>query len=181
MSACKVPLTFSSLFISYVTMIIVQFGGLLSVRNRRVSIVQSNPLWGPRRNLVVPAGMAATVFVTVVNLYGPGLQDVFGTAPIPGMFWGIPFAFALGILVMDELRKLLVRTHPEVSHTSIRAQLLPVIDESVVDHCEVGVVRGYYTGGLLHRLEKRSVCCSNRTYRLYRHSIMHSQSIRMES
>ena len=93
----------------------MQYGGLLAVRNRRVSILQSNPLWGPRRNLAVPAGMAATALVAVVNLYGSGLQSVFGTTPIPGMFWGIPFAFALGILAVDETRKLVVRTYPNVS------------------------------------------------------------------
>ena len=95
-------------------MVFMQYGGLLAVRNRRVSILQSNPLWGPRRNLAVPLGMIATMLIGVVNLYGPGLQRVFGTTPIPGMFWGIPFAFAAGILTMDEIRKLIVRTHPKV-------------------------------------------------------------------
>ncbi|CCL98313.1 uncharacterized protein FIBRA_00307 [Fibroporia radiculosa] len=99
--------------IYYVTMVFMQYGGLLSVRNRRVSILNSNPLWGPRRNLAVPCGMIATALIAVVNLYGRGLQDVFNTAPIPGMFWGIPFTFALGILTMDELRKLIVRTYPK--------------------------------------------------------------------
>ena len=88
------------------------------MRNRRVSIFQSNPLWGPRRNLVVPLGMIATALIAVVNLYGPGLQRVFDTTPIPGMFWGIPFGFALGILMVDEVRKLLVRTYPNVSRRS---------------------------------------------------------------
>ena len=85
------------------------------MRNRRVSILQSNPLWGPRRNYAVPLGMIATALIAVVNLYGPGLQNVFGTTPIPGMFWGLPFSFALGILCMDETRKLIVRTYPKVS------------------------------------------------------------------
>ena len=96
-------------------MVFMQYGGLLAVRNRRVSILQSNPLWGPRQNLVVPVGMIGTALVALVNLYGPGLQHVFGTTPIPGMFWGIPFAFALGILAVDETRKLVVRTYPNVS------------------------------------------------------------------
>lgn len=95
-------------------MVFMQYGGLLSVRNRRVSILQSNPLWGPRRNLVVLMGMIGTALIAVVNLYGHGLQRVFGTAPIPGMFWGIPFSFALGILIMDEIRKLVVRTYPKM-------------------------------------------------------------------
>lgn len=103
-------------FFSYVTLVICQYGDLLSVRNRRVSMVHSNPLWGPRRNLVVPFSMAATALIAVINLYGPGLQNVFYTRPIPGMFWGIPFAFALGILLMDELRKLIVRTYPKVRY-----------------------------------------------------------------
>ena len=92
----------------------MQYGGLLSVRNRRVSILNSNPLWGPRRNLAVPAGMLATALIGVVNLYGPGLQGVFQTTPIPSKFWGIPFTFALGILIMDETRKLIVRSYPKV-------------------------------------------------------------------
>ena len=96
-------------------MVFMQYGGLLAVRNRRVSILQSNPLWGPRRNLAVPLGMIATMLIGVVNLYGPGLQRVFGTTPIPGMFWGIPFAFAAGILTVDEIRKLIARTYPNVS------------------------------------------------------------------
>lgn len=97
----------------YVTMVFMQYGGLLSVRNRRVSILQSNPLWGPRRNLAVPLGMIATALIAVANLYGPGLEHVFNTAPIPGMFWGLPFTFALGILCVDETRKLIVRTYPK--------------------------------------------------------------------
>ena len=92
----------------------MQYGGLLSVRNRRVSIINSNPLWGPRRNLAVPAGMLATALIGVVNLYGRDLQRVFLTAPIPAKFWGIPFGFALGILIMDETRKLIVRMYPKV-------------------------------------------------------------------
>ena len=95
-------------------MIFMQYGGLLAVRNRRVSIINSNPLWGPRRNLAIIAGMLATALIGVVNLYGPGFQGVFLTTPIPSKFWGIPFAFALGILIMDETRKLIVRSYPKV-------------------------------------------------------------------
>ena len=99
---------------SYITMVFMQYGGLLSIRNRRVSILNSNPLWGPRRNLAVPAGMLCTALIGVANLYGPGLQRVFGTTPIPSKFWGIPFGFALGILIMDETRKAIVRSYPKV-------------------------------------------------------------------
>ncbi|KAI6118465.1 calcium ATPase transmembrane domain M-containing protein [Pisolithus sp. B1] len=96
----------------YVTMVFIQYGSLLAIRNRRVSILRSNPLWGPRRNLFVPVCMVGTALIAVVNLYGLGLQTVFSTTPIPGMFWGPPFAFALGILCVDEARKACVRARP---------------------------------------------------------------------
>jgi sodium/potassium-transporting ATPase subunit alpha len=101
---------------SYVTMVICQYGVLLSVRNRRYTIFKSNPFWGPRQNLAIPVGMTATVLIAIANLYGPGLRHVFATASIPGMYWGTPFAFALGILLIDETRKLLVRAYPKVCH-----------------------------------------------------------------
>ncbi|KAG1816771.1 uncharacterized protein BJ212DRAFT_1430271 [Suillus subaureus] len=101
--------------IYYVTMVFMQYGNLLAIRNRRVSLLQSNPLWGPRKNIAVPIGMVATALIAVINLYGPGLQNVFLTTPIPGMFWGPPFAFGLGILCVDEVRKLIVRTYPKAS------------------------------------------------------------------
>jgi sodium/potassium-transporting ATPase subunit alpha len=95
-------------------MVIMQFGGILSARTRRMSILNSNPLWGPRKNLAIFAGMIFSTLIAIVNLYGPGFQHVFDTAPIPGMFWGIPFAFAFGILCVDESRKLIVRSYPQV-------------------------------------------------------------------
>lgn len=95
-------------------MVLMQYGVVLSIRNRRYTTIYSNPLWGPRQNLAIPMGMVATVLIAIANLYGPGLQRVFATQPILGMFWGLPFCFALGVLIMDELRKLVVRTYPKV-------------------------------------------------------------------
>ncbi|KAG1848307.1 hypothetical protein DFJ58DRAFT_796452 [Suillus subalutaceus] len=99
--------------IYYVTVTIGQCGTLLAVCNRRVSILHSNPLWGPRRNLLVLVGITGTILICIVNLYGAVFQRVFGTTPIPGMFWGLPFTFALGILLMDETRKAIVRKYPK--------------------------------------------------------------------
>jgi sodium/potassium-transporting ATPase subunit alpha len=62
-------------------MVFMQYGGLLAVRNRRVSIIHSNPLWGPRRNLAVPMGMVATALIAVVNFYGPGFQVIMESTP----------------------------------------------------------------------------------------------------
>lgn len=110
-------------------MVFIQYGSLLAIRNRRVSLLQSNPLWGPRQNLIVPVGMIGTALIAIVNLYGPGLQSVFSTTPIPVMFWFPPFGFALAILIVDELRKLIVRTYPKVSHECMSTTMpLTVLD-----------------------------------------------------
>ena len=94
----------------------VDHHAILAVRNRRVSILNSSPLWGPRRNSAIPVGLLLSALIGVVNLYGPGLQNVFSTFPTPSKFWGIPFGFALGILIMDETRKMIVRSYPKVMH-----------------------------------------------------------------
>ncbi|KXS15914.1 calcium ATPase [Gonapodya prolifera JEL478] len=99
--------------IYYVTMVITQFGVLLSVRTRRNSILSANPLWGPRQNLRLFGAMLVSVLWALAWLYGPGIQFAFGTMPVPVKYWFIPFGFALGILVLDETRKLVVRTFPK--------------------------------------------------------------------
>ncbi|KAJ3309037.1 hypothetical protein HDV04_000543 [Boothiomyces sp. JEL0838] len=97
----------------YVTLAICQFGTLFAVRNRTSSIFESNPLWGPRKNLVIPFSMAGSILICILSLYLPFIQNAFYTAPIPAKYWGIPFLLALGIIIMDEIRKALVRAFPK--------------------------------------------------------------------
>lgn len=97
----------------YVCMVICQFGSLLAIRNRSVSILESNPLWGPRQNLMIFASMAGSIIVSLITLYGYWIQVIFVTAPIPVKYWFIPFGFAALILVVDETRKALVRAYPK--------------------------------------------------------------------
>ncbi|ETS61563.1 p-type atpase [Moesziomyces aphidis] len=96
----------------FVTLVILQWGNLLSVRNKRLSIFQADPIRKERRNpwLLVGAlgALVIAIFVTEVK----GIQNLFGTASIPIEHWFIPIPLAIGLLGMDELRKLLVRTFP---------------------------------------------------------------------
>ncbi|CEJ91884.1 Putative Sodium/potassium-transporting ATPase subunit alpha-2 [[Torrubiella] hemipterigena] len=98
--------------IYFVTLVILQWGNILSVRNRRLSIFQADPFTKARRNpwlmLSAVISLAIAIFVTEV----PGIQNLFGTASVPIQFWLIPIPLALGILVMDEIRKVIVRTFP---------------------------------------------------------------------
>ncbi|KAJ1562114.1 hypothetical protein HK405_015740 [Cladochytrium tenue] len=103
-------LVYSGNSVYYVCLIIVQYGDLLAIRNRRVSLLQSNPLWGPRRNLFVVVGMVCTLLFGFLNVFTPGIQTVFLTGDIPVKFWFIPLSFAVGLLLMDEMRKLISPT-----------------------------------------------------------------------
>jgi sodium/potassium-transporting ATPase subunit alpha len=97
----------------FVTLVILQWGNLLSIRNKRLSILQADPFTAKRRNpwLVLGAFSAfvIAVFVTAV----PGINSLFATAPVPIEFWLIPIPLSLGILIMDEMRKLAVRCFPK--------------------------------------------------------------------
>jgi sodium/potassium-transporting ATPase subunit alpha len=97
----------------FVTLVVLQLGNLLSIRNKRLSIFQADPIRPERRNpwLVLGAlfALAVAIFVTEVK----GLQTLFGTASVPIEFWLIPLPLALGILILDEIRKLVVRTFPK--------------------------------------------------------------------
>jgi sodium/potassium-transporting ATPase subunit alpha len=96
----------------FVTLVILQWGNILSVRNRRLSIVQADPFTQKRRNPWLLLGMLISLAIAIFVTEVPGLQTLFLTASVPIEFWLIPIPLALGILVLDELRKLIVRLFP---------------------------------------------------------------------
>lgn len=96
----------------FVTLVILQWGNILSVRNRRLSIVQADPFTKKRRNPWLLLGMLISLAIAIFVTEVPGLQTLFLTASVPIEFWLIPIPLALGILVLDEVRKLVVRLFP---------------------------------------------------------------------
>ncbi|RDB19722.1 Sodium/potassium-transporting ATPase subunit alpha [Hypsizygus marmoreus] len=96
----------------FVTLVILQWGNLLSVRNKRLSIFQADPFRAKRRNPWLFAGALCALVIAIFVTEVPGIQKLFLTASVPTEFWLIPLPLALGILAMDEVRKLLVRTFP---------------------------------------------------------------------
>ncbi|KJZ71818.1 hypothetical protein HIM_08789 [Hirsutella minnesotensis 3608] len=96
----------------FVTLVILQWGNILSVRNRRLSILRADPVTKKRRNPWLILSMLISLVIAVFVTEVPGVQSLFGTASVPIMFWLIPLPLALGILCLDEIRKLLVRLFP---------------------------------------------------------------------
>lgn len=96
----------------FVTLVMLQWGNILSVRNKRLSILTADPVRKQRRNPWLPLAMLVSLVIAIFVTEVPGFHTLFGTAPVPIEFWFIPLPLALGILFMDELRKLLVRAFP---------------------------------------------------------------------
>ena len=85
----------------FVTLVILQWDNLLSIRNKRLSILQADPFRGKRRN---PWLVLGTIFVFVIAVFVtevPGIISLFGAAPVLIEFWLIPIPLALGTWIMD--------------------------------------------------------------------------------
>ncbi|WVQ84457.1 hypothetical protein IAT38_006609 [Cryptococcus sp. DSM 104549] len=102
--------------IYFFTLVGMQFGNLLATRTRRLSILQANPFAfsdpATRNYWILPAMAASLAFLFFFS-YVPFFQNTFLTrgAPVEHIF--LPFAFAAGILLLDETRKYFVRRYPK--------------------------------------------------------------------
>ncbi|KAJ5613412.1 hypothetical protein N7510_006606 [Penicillium lagena] len=97
----------------FIALLIMQWGNILSVRNKRLSILQADPIRKQRRNPWLIASMVISLSIAIFVTEEPGIQQIFGTGAAPLEFWFMPIPLALGILLMDELRKLSVRVWPK--------------------------------------------------------------------
>lgn len=98
--------------VTFITLVILQWGNIMSVRNRRLSILQGDPLRAKRRNLWLFLGMLASLVTAIIVTEVPWFNQVMQTAPVPIKFWFLPVPFAVGVIVMDDIRKLIVRVFP---------------------------------------------------------------------
>lgn len=96
----------------FITLLFLQWGNILSVRNKRLSILQADPIRKKRRNPWLLASAVISLAIAVFVTEEPGLQRIFETASAPIEFWFYPIPLAVGILMMDEIRKLIVRVWP---------------------------------------------------------------------
>ena len=63
----------------FVTLVILQWGNILSIRNKRLSILQADPIRKKRRNPWLLAGMAMSLAIAIFVTEQPGIQRIFGT------------------------------------------------------------------------------------------------------
>ncbi|CEJ54850.1 hypothetical protein PMG11_01139 [Penicillium brasilianum] len=97
----------------FVCLVILQWGNILSVRNKRLTILQADPIRKKRRNPWLLASMVISLSIAIFVTEEPGIQRIFETGSVPLEFWFLPIPLAFGVLFADELRKLAVRVWPK--------------------------------------------------------------------
>ncbi|KAG4071147.1 hypothetical protein HA402_003279 [Bradysia odoriphaga] len=99
--------------VTFITLVILQWGNVLCTRNRKISIIEGDPIRAKRRNLWVFAGMFAAFVTAVIVTEVPSIQRVMKTGAIPLKYWLLPLPLTFAVMMMEETRKLIVRVYPK--------------------------------------------------------------------
>jgi sodium/potassium-transporting ATPase subunit alpha len=103
-------LVFTGQTLVFVCLVIIQaFGNVFATRTNYQSLFTRPPFLKAGRNLWIFAAQLVTVVLMVLIVFIPFINTVFNTRAIPVQFFFIPLLFALLLILLDELRKLLVR------------------------------------------------------------------------
>jgi len=103
-------LLFEAQTVYFFTLVVMQWGNLLATRTRKTSIFQLPPKWNVNR-AVIPAALLA-LCIGIFFSYVPVFHSVFQTHDIPVEHFFLPMTFGLALLMLDELRKLYIRSAP---------------------------------------------------------------------
>jgi sodium/potassium-transporting ATPase subunit alpha len=92
----------------FLSIVIVQWGGLLVCKTRKLSLFQQG-----MRNKAINYSLVAETLIAVFLIYVPGVCDVTGTdKKFPVEFWWPPMPFTILVVVYDEVRKFVIRSNP---------------------------------------------------------------------
>lgn len=96
----------------FITLVVMQWFNAMALRTRHLSIFTHPPLFNSKTQnwLLFPAILFALAVGLIFTMI-PGI-DYLGCAPVPVEHWFIPMALGLGLLCIDELRKMMKRRNP---------------------------------------------------------------------
>ena len=96
--------------ITFVSIVYFQiFGNLMATRTNEKSLLSHSPIKKASRNLYLFGAQILSLTIMFFIIYVPFCNSIFQTRPIPAEFFFIPFLFCAITVLVDELRKLLVR------------------------------------------------------------------------
>ncbi|MDD1753092.1 MAG: cation transporting ATPase C-terminal domain-containing protein [Methanotrichaceae archaeon] len=91
-----------------------QIGNLFAQRTERRSFIKSDIFSNP----LIWVGIGSALVIILAIIYVPQLQWIFGTAAFPLSNWMFLFALMPSLLLVDELRKALIRRHKKIKSSS---------------------------------------------------------------
>ncbi|KAK5726656.1 hypothetical protein LTR15_002544 [Elasticomyces elasticus] len=97
--------TASSIY--FVNLVVMQWFNLFAVRTRRLSVLKH------RFNYYLLPAIIFALLIAILFLYVPKFHSVLGTSIVPVEYWFLPMGFGMGVLLLDEGRKYLIRTYPK--------------------------------------------------------------------
>ncbi|KAK9318969.1 cation transporting ATPase [Lipomyces orientalis] len=100
--------------IYFINLVVMQWFNLMAVRTRRQSIFQMPPIFNKKtQNLCLFPAILFALLMAFFWLYIPTFLTNLGTTNVPAMYFFLPMAFGLCILLLEEGRKYAVRRHPK--------------------------------------------------------------------
>ncbi len=112
------PLYASATAMNLATVVTTQIGNLFAQRTERLSFF-TYPLGG---NRLIWVGIASELILINLLVYVPFLNVVFNTAPFEPINWLFLLAWAPSLLLVDEVRKAVLRWRERRAHLAIEAQ-----------------------------------------------------------
>jgi len=108
-------LLYTSQSVYFFTLVICQFGNVLSIRTRSLSLFQHPPIFSPtgKNNYKVFYSIIFSFCMAIFITYLPFFNSFFYTRPVPWKYIGIAFVFAVVVFIFDETRKWLIRRYPK--------------------------------------------------------------------
>jgi len=92
----------------FIAIIVVQWADLVICKTRTLSMFQQG-----MRNGTLNFGLFFTTVLGSILCYVPGLPFALGTAPLHFVHWCPAMPFCILIFLYDEVRKYIIRTHPD--------------------------------------------------------------------
>lgn len=93
--------------IYFVNLVVMQWFNLFAVRTQRLSVLNH------RFNWYLPPAIIFALLIAIFLLYVPKFHGILGMSTVPAEHWFLPMAFGMGVLLLDEGRKWLVRKFPK--------------------------------------------------------------------
>ncbi|CAF2143858.1 unnamed protein product [Rotaria magnacalcarata] len=107
-----IQMTYISQSVYYCSLCLFQFFNYFATRTRYASIIEHNPFWGKGQNLYVFIAMILSVGIQLLVTKVQWFNEIFHTAAAPVIYVLPTLGFGILWLLIDELRKLMIRKFP---------------------------------------------------------------------